>query len=176
MKILVMGPQGSGKSVQAKILSRKYGLCQISSGDLAREKAQEKSEIGRKFKEALDKGEMVDDAILGSIIREKIASGECQEGFVMDGYPRRMSQIEFFDPKPDFVFYLEVSEAESINRLVTRGRADDTPQLILQRLKLYQQRTKPVIDYYQNMGKLIKIDGEQAIDSVTAEVSKYLKK
>lgn len=174
MKILIIGPQGSGKTTQAKILADKFNLCHISSGDLARQIASQETEIGRQFKQSLDRGEMVDDSVLAHLIKAKIDSRECIHGFVMDGYPRRMSQVQAFDPKPDYVFYIDVSDKTSWHRLKGRGREDDTPELLAIRLKLYHERTKPVIDYYQNFGKLVMVNGENTIDQITTQILSQL--
>lgn len=169
-----MGPQGSGKSVQGRMLAEKYHLCYISSGDLAREIASLNSEIGRKFKSSLDKGEMVDDKVLANFLRTKISSKICQNGYILDGYPRRFSQIEAYEPDVDKVVFIKINDQTAINRLVRRGRLDDTPKLIRKRLKLYHERTQPMIDYYKEQGKLIEVDGSQEINKVTQVIESYL--
>lgn len=175
MKLLIIGPQGSGKTIQAAVLARKFDICHISSGDLARKKAQEDSEEGRAFKAALDQGEMVDDTVVARLVMEIVEGKACKNGFVLDGYPRRISQIEAYDPKADRVFYLKISDETGWKRMEGRRRSDDTPQLMRKRLELYHQRTKPVIDYYKNLGILVEINGEESITEVTQNIISHLK-
>lgn len=171
-----MGPQGSGKSTQGKIISKRYGLCYISSGDLARKIASQDTTDGKGFKAALDKGDMVDDVILASYLKQKIASSECQNGYVLDGYPRRLSQIEAYEPDVEKVFYIWISDEESLSRLLSRARADDTPALIKERLRLYYERTEPVVKYYEQRGKLVRINGQRNIEEVTRELVSHLER
>lgn len=175
MRILITGPQGSGKSTQAQLLASKLSLCFISAGDLVRKAALEKSAEGKLIKGSLSQGLLVDDKIVASLVKKEIAKEECCHGFVLDGYPRNLGQLNFFDPKFDKVIYLDVEDKEVEERLLRRGREDDTPEIIRQRLGLYHQLTEPVLDYYQKMGKLIKIDGSKSIEEVEAEIEEKLR-
>jgi adenylate kinase len=172
---MITGPQGSGKTTQAEILAKKLGFCEINTGDLLRELAEGDSPEGKILKTALDQGQLADDQIVSSVVNKKMASPECQKGLVADGYPRRVGQLNIFNPNFDKVFYLDVPDSIVEDRLIIRGREDDTPELIRERLQIYHQETEPVLAYYQNLGKLIKIDGCKNIESVTAEIEKYLK-
>lgn len=170
MRVIIIGPQGSGKSTQGKIISERYDLCYISSGDLAREIASQDTTDGKRFKASLDKGEMVDDVILARYIKQKIASSECQNGYILDGYPRRLSQIEAYEPDIDKVFYVWISDEESFSRLLSRDREDDTSELIKKRLQVYHLETEPVLGYYQRLGKLIRVNGDGTIKQVTGRI------
>lgn len=170
MKILLTGPQGSGKSTQAKLLAKKYGLAFISAGDLSREKAQEDSIDGGLARQSLGKGELLPDELVGRLVREKVENLDREKGIVLDGFPRSIDQLQYFDPNFDKVFYLDVPDEEVEKRLLLRGREDDTPELIRERLSIYHQLTEPVLQYYQQQGKLIRIDGTKNIEEVTAEV------
>ncbi len=174
MKLMITGPQGSGKTTQARILSQRLQICLVKTGDLVRAKAKEDSEEGRKLQATLASGELSDDSIVSSLLQAEIEHEKCKDGFVVDGYPRRLSQLEAYDPDYDFVVYLNVSDEVAIERMEARGREDDTPELIKERLKWFHEDTNQVIDYYQKLGKLIRVDGEQEIEEVTEEIMRRL--
>lgn len=174
MKILVTGPQGSGKTTQAASLAKKMGYCFIDVGDLLRVMAQGTSEKGQWVKEDLKQGKLVEDDIVAKLVESKTKEKACQKGFVLDGYPRTMESLQLFDPNYDQVFYLEVSDVEVEKRLIERGREDDTPQLIRERLSLFHQMTEPVLGYYQSLGKLVRINGSLAINEVEQAIEDKL--
>ncbi len=171
----IMGPQGSGKTTQAKLVAESLGLCFISSGDLVREKSDQDDPEGREFNRLLSIGEMVPDQMVAKLVQDEISKLDCEKGFVMDGYPRRVTQVDVWDPEFDKVFYLCLQDDEVEKRLLLRGREDDTPDLIKERLHLYHERTEPVLSYYQEKGKLIKIDGHGSIEEVNQRVMENLK-
>jgi len=168
-KILLAGPQGSGKTTQAKFIAQKYGLHFISAGKLLRELAQSGSEEGERIRQQMEEGEFVDDKVAARLVKEEIEK-DSQNGFVLDGFPRRFSQLEYFNPDFDQVIYLDVPDGEVVDRMLGRGRADDTPEAIGERLRLYHSNTEPVLDYYDRQGKLIKVNASQA-PGATAEQS-----
>ena len=168
-KILLAGPQGSGKTAQAKFIAQKYGLHFISAGKLLRELAQSGSEEGERIRQQMEEGEFVDDKVAARLVKEEIEK-DSQNGFVLDGFPRRFSQLEYFNPDFDQVIYLDVPDGEVVDRMLGRGRADDTPEAIGERLRLYHSNTEPVLDYYDRQGKLIKVNASQA-PGATAEQS-----
>lgn len=170
MKIVITGPQGSGKTTQAEILAKKLGLCFIGTGDLLRDLAEKKSQLGEKIEETLNSGELADDRIVTGLVRGKIESSICSKGFVTDGYPRTFSQHQLYDPGFDKVFYLKISDGEAERRLLKRGREDDTSALIKERLSWYHEQTQPLLDYYQKQGKLVTINGESSIEKVSQEI------
>lgn len=175
MRLLFIGSQGSGKSTQAKIISQKLSLCYISTGDLFRQIAEEDSDLGKQVKDLLGKGKLVGDDIVVELVKKKLSEPECQKGFVFDGYPRTLDQQEVFDPGFDKVFYLKVSDETAIKRLLARGRADDSPDVIRERLQTYYQQTQPLLDYYQGLGSLIVVDGEKTIESIEKEIEEVAK-
>lgn len=175
MKILLIGPQGSGKSTQAKLLAEYLKVPFISTGDIFREMAQKPADLlGRMVKKILDEGKLVDDETTSKIVKDRLSQPDCQSGFVIDGYPRTLEQVKIFDPEFDQVFYLDVPEEEVIKRLVKRGRADDTEELIRMRLNLYYQQTQPLLDYYRNLRVLLEIDGTGSIEEVQDKIRKQL--
>lgn len=176
MKIFITGPAGSGKSTQAKRLAEKYNLCYISGGAVARKIACEDSLIGRAAKEAMEKGELIDNQVEACLINEKIASNECENGYIMDGFPRSMDQLKYFTPDFDKIFYLDVSDREVQKRLVERDRLDDTPEAIATRLQIFHDETEDVLNLFKDRGVLVKINGEQGEDAVFAEIEENLPK
>ena len=175
MKILINGPQGSGKTTQAKMLVENLGLCLVKTGDLVREKAKEDSEEGKALAHSLDTGVLSDDRVVAELVKKELKREECKEGFVIDGYPRRMSQLEEYDPEYDKVFYLELSDEVAVKRMLERGRDDDTPELIKERLQIFREETEKVVKYYEEKGILIRIDGEKGVDEVHQEIMKHLR-
>lgn len=169
MKILLAGPQGSGKTTQAKFLAQKYGLTFISAGKLLRELARSGSEEGERIRQQMEEGGFVDDKVAARLVSEGIDK-DSKNGFILDGFPRRFSQLEYFNPDFDKVIYLEVPDKEVSGRMLQRGRADDTPEAIEERLRLYHEETEPVLNYYEKQGKLIRVNASQA-PGVTAEQS-----
>lgn len=173
-KILLIGPQGSGKSTQAKLLSEFRSVPVISTGEIFRKLAEEDSSEGRRIKEILDEGRLVDDGVTAEIVKSRLEKPDCQGGFVLDGYPRSFEQIRLFDPKFDKVFYLKLSDESIMERLLKRGRVDDTPEAIKTRLNFYREQTQPLLDHYENVGILVEIDGEKSIDEVQSEIRSAL--
>lgn len=174
MKILLIGPQGSGKSTQAELLAKYLNLLKISTGDIFREIAKQDSPQGQTIREIQRSGKLVDDATTSRIVSERLKEKDVQNGFIMDGYPRNIIQKDLFDPVFDKVIYLNVSDQEVIRRLLKRGREDDTPESIQRRLELYKQQTQPLLDYYKQQGLLIEIDGTGSVEEIQDEIKKSI--
>lgn len=167
-----MGPQGSGKSTQAEILAKKLSVPHIETGSLYRELANSNSETGRKIKEALAKGSLVDDETTFEVVDQHLS--EMKNGFVIDGFPRTLLQAKRDLFPIDVVFFLRLSNEEAIKRLLLRHRVDDTPELIAERLRLYHEQTEPILNYYQESGKLIEINGEESIEEIASAINAKL--
>ncbi len=172
MKILIAGLPGSGKSTQLEKLSKDLGLPTISMGGILREIAASGSELGQRVQEIMKSGELVDDKTVAQLIKSKVESDEAKNGFVMEGYPRTLEQVELFDPKFDRVFYLEVPEETAKKRMMGRGRHDDSEEAIRVRLKVQMEDMEKILNYYE--GVLHKVDGTKPIDEVYQELKKNL--
>lgn len=173
-KILLIGPQGSGKSTQADLLSRHLGLPKISTGDIFRQLSKQDNEDARKVKEILSAGKLVDDETTAEIVKKRLQEPDVQNGFIMDGYPRNLEQLNLFNPQFDKVIFLDVPEKLVIQRLLKRGRADDTAELIKTRLDLYYKQTQPLLDYYKKIAKLVEIDGSGEAQEIQDEIKKSI--
>ncbi|MBI2019554.1 nucleoside monophosphate kinase [Candidatus Daviesbacteria bacterium] len=176
MKILLIGPQGSGKSTQAEFLAQFLNIPKISTGDIFRQIATEDSENGRKVREIQNSGKLVDDETTARIVEERLKQEDAAGGFIMDGYPRNIRQKDLFDPHFEKVFYLKVPDSEVTKRMLARGRADDTQESIKMRLNLYYQQTKPLLDYYKSQGILTEINGMGSAGKIQDEIRKNISK
>ena len=205
---ILIGAQGSGKGTQAKMLSAEYSIPHISTGDIFREIRKEESDLGKKVRELIDKGNLVPDSVTNEIVAARISKKDCAKGFVLDGYPRNLVQAEFLNGKKPVskCVYIEISDAESIKRISARlvcsgckadyntiyikpkkagvcdkcngklmQRDDDKPEFVKKRLETFYRETKPLLDYYEKKVVLIRVNGEQPIGKVFADIVKGLK-
>jgi adenylate kinase len=182
MRILILGPQGSGKGTQAKRIADAYGIPHIATGDILRAAVEDGSELGAQVRPILERGDLVPDDLMVGLIRERLLE---EAGFVLDGYPRTIAQAEALDAmldeigKPlDAVILLQVSDDVATERLLGRaereGRADDSPEAIRNRLRLYHELTELVVDRYALAGIEVIVDGEQTMDDVFADIQDAL--
>jgi adenylate kinase len=187
VRILFLGAQGSGKGTQAKRIESEYGLPHIATGDILRAAMANGTELGRRVKPIVDAGELVPDALMVDLIRERLGEDDAESGFVLDGFPRTLAQAEALDEmlaeigKPvSVVLELRVPRDVAIERLLRRaeleGRADDTPETIERRLALYDEVTRPVVDHYAPTGALVAIHGNQPVDGVWADIQEVLER
>jgi len=202
MKVIFIGPQGSGKGTQAKIIADKQNICHISTGDLLRESGSLKQETDLYMQE----GKLVPDELIIKILKQKIQQPECEKGFILDGFPRNLSQAETLDSitNIDKVIEISISDTEAIKRISGRRnckncgaiyniytspkpsqenicdkcggellqRADDTEEAVKKRLEIYHKETEPILGKYDS----IKINGEQPIEKVSEDISENLDK
>ena len=174
MSLIVMGPQGSGKTTQAELLAKKLNLPHLQTGELYRRVAKEKSPLGRKVKELLGKGHLVPDKEHNELLEREVKKPLYKNGFVLDGSPRTLSQAKSQPFKVDKIFYLDVSDEENTKRLLRRGRKDDTPELIAERLRIYHRETEPVLKYFRQQGILKEVDGERPIEVIHQDIMNRL--
>ena len=185
MRILLLGPQGSGKGTQAERISRTYGIPHIATGDMLRAAMAAGTELGRKVKPIYDAGELVPDDLMIELIRERLAEPDAEEGFVLDGFPRTLEQAEALDDmllelgSPlDVVFDLQIDEPTTVQRLLDRaskeGRSDDTPEAIAKRLQLFRDATLPVIEHYRAQGKVVGVHAGGTVNEVFNEIQEAL--
>ncbi len=182
IKVVFLGPPGAGKGTQAQRIAEKYGVPHISTGDILRAAVKEGTELGKIAKSYMDRGELVPDDIIIGIIRERLSESDVKEkGFILDGFPRTLTQAEALDrmleelSMPlDRVIYLNVDDEEIVKRLLSRGRADDTEDVIRNRLKVYREQTAPLIDYYSEKCILAEVYGVGDIDKITKKIEELL--
>lgn len=170
MKIVILGPPGSGKSTQAAILAQKLALPHLDSGETLRKIKEEPSALGRRVKKHLEKDHLVPDRDILAVVKKELAKSQYEKGWVIDGFPRTLSQAKKAALPVNFVFYIKVAKDECIKRLLKRGREDDTRLQIKERLKEYFEKTVPVLDYYQEKGVLLEVDGEKPELEVHQEI------
>lgn len=175
MRILLIGPQGSGKSTQGKLLAEYLKIPYVSTGDIFRGIAAQKTTEGKRIKQILDSGQLVDDETTIELIKRRLKMDDCRNGFILDGYPRNLEQKDNLkELNFDKEIYFNVPEEVVLERLLKRGRADDTEQSIKTRLSLYKTQTQPLLDYYKSQGTLMEIGGIGDIQTIQDEIKKFV--
>ncbi|RWN53995.1 adenylate kinase [Mesorhizobium muleiense] len=191
MRLILLGPPGAGKGTQAQRLVEKYGIPQLSTGDMLRAAVQAGTEVGKRAKAVMDAGELVSDAIVNAIVAERIDQADCARGFILDGYPRTLVQADAVESMLsarrltlDAVIELVVDDKALVGRIGKRAeeakaaglpvRKDDNPAVFEERLKEYYKKTSPLIGYYYAKGKLRGVDGMADIDAVTRQIEAVL--
>ncbi len=189
MRLVLFGPEGSGKSTQGKILAQKLHLPYVASGDIVRwAAAEDKGMMGDICREALELGHYVPDSEMFVLWKRRLKSEDLAKGWVIDGFPRNLDQAEFlkdkldkYGQKLDGVIYLQVPDEVAVERLLKRGRRSpdgslhDSLEKIKSRLAIYHQGEKAVLDFYRHLGVLIPIDGTRKIEEITDDIWSKLK-
>ncbi len=183
MNILLLGPQGSGKGTQARLVARTYGIPQVATGDMIREMKEVPDELGRRLKVIYDRGDLVDDAMMIELIDSRLSRGDTIPGFVLDGFPRTMPQAEALDEllgrlgrDLDVVLEFQIGDREVLIERMTKraaeeNRADDTPEAMRRRLELYDRETAPLVEYYRSTrGNVVGIHADRPIEDVFSEI------
>jgi adenylate kinase len=186
MKLLIMGPPGVGKGTQANRIKDKLQILHLSTGDILRAEVEAKSAIGMDAKLYMDFGRLVPDHILIEIVKERISRPDCENGYLLDGFPRTPPQAEGLEEMMHSIGHdlecalsLTADEDELVDRLVKRGeksgRSDDTPEVIRNRQKIYWEQTAPLLDFYRGKGILKEVDGLGEIPEITERILNVLK-
>ena len=181
MNIILLGPPGCGKGTQGEILAKRTGIMRVSTGDLLRDAAARGTELGKRAKTFMDKGDLVPDEIIFGLLREVLGSKRAVQGVMMDGFPRTVAQAEAVDrvlaehkSKVDKVLFFDVPDEELMKRIAGRakaeGRADDNPESFRQRLVVYRQQTQPLVDFYRTRGNLVGIESVGSIPEIAERV------
>lgn len=191
MIVIFLGPPGAGKGTQAAHIVERYGIPQLSTGDMLRAAVAAQTPIGLKAKAIMDAGDLVSDDVVAAIVEERIEADDCAPGFLLDGFPRTLPQAATLDAiltkkerAADAVIELKVDEDALIDRLrariaetISRGekpRADDNEETFAKRLGVYSEQTAPLIPYYAEQGKLRSIDGMGTVEAVSAQIDGIL--
>ncbi len=184
MNVLVLGPQGSGKGTQAKRLASDHDIPHVSTGDMFRA-LDDTTPLGQEVNEIMDRGDLVPDEITIRMIRERLNEDDARGGFILDGFPRNLTQAEALDDMLsdigrtlDVILFFDLDDQTATTRALGRaheeGRTDDTPESIARRLSVYHSQTEPVVEYYRTSGKLVPLHAARAVDEVHLEIQKAL--
>ena len=180
-RLLIVGPQGSGKGTQGVRIAAAFGIPAVSTGDVFRGAVAEGSDLGLQVKAIIEAGDLVSDELTSAVVRDRLSQADAAGGFLLDGYPRNVAQVmhldeflEGIEEGLDAVIELEVPREESIARLSRRaaeqGRSDDTEEVIANRLAIYERETAPILDVYRARGIVDRIDGVGSLDEITDRI------
>jgi len=187
MNLILFGPPGAGKGTQAEFLINKYNIVQISTGDMLREEVKLRTKLGKTAKSIMDKGDLVSDEIIISMIEKRIIKPDCKNGFILDGFPRTLKQaidldniLNKLDIHIDKVIEINVNESILLKRITKRAlesnttRDDDNSEILKNRIVVYKNDTLPVLEYYKKLNKLYSVDGMQNVEEVSEDIQKIL--
>ena len=181
MNVLLIGPPGSGKGTQGDRLAARLKLEHLAAGDLLRAEVQADTPLGRRIAEMMQRGDLVPDAVILALLMPRILAAAEGNGYLLDGFPRSVDQAvearklaELADASPDAVIYLDAPREELVRRILARaeveGRADDNPETVANRLRVFDEATRPLVDYYRDRDLLHIINADQHEDDVTADI------
>lgn len=176
-RVILLGPPGSGKGTQGKLLSQRLQIVHLSTGDLLRREVSLNTELGQKVKAVMESGSLVNDDLMNEVIQTRLAQADCKKGFVLDGYPRTTCQAEFLEAvlekhsaRPTAAVYIKIPDEEIIRRLQGRAqqesRADDNDEIVRFRLNVFKQETAPLFDFYRERGLFYEVNGLGAMEEV----------
>jgi len=179
-RLIFLGPPGAGKGTQAKLLAEILKIPHISTGDILRGAVAQATPLGQKAQAYMEKGELVPDELLLDLVRDRLNQSDAQNGWILDGFPRNVSQASFLDKllqetnQTCECINLEVPDEVLIERMLGRGRTDDTPEAIRTRLDIYHNDTAPLIGYYRDRSSLRVIDGDRPLEDVTDSLTQLV--
>jgi adenylate kinase len=182
-RLIFLGPPGAGKGTQALMLAQEQQIPHISTGDILRVAVAQQTALGQKAQSYMDQGELVPDQLMLDLVRDRLSEADAKAGWILDGFPRTAVQAEFLDKllteisqACDHVVNFDVPDPVLLERLLGRGRKDDTEEVILNRLEVYRAQTAPLIDFYNDRHQLVTIDGNQAIEEITSQLQQIVQK
>lgn len=184
-RLIFLGPPGAGKGTQAYTLANYWQIPHISTGDIFRQAMRERTPLGVKAKDYVDRGELVPDQLVVDLVAERLNQPDTQSGWILDGFPRNLNQAVFLDEllqkleqNSTRVVNLEVPDSVVIQRLLARaekeGRTDDTEEVISRRLEVYREETEPLINFYRDRQQLVSVNGDRSLEQVTSELQNLL--
>ena len=184
-RLLIVGPQGSGKGTQGVLVAEAFGIPVVSTGDIFRANIKAGTELGQQVTAIMEAGDLVPDELTSAIVRDRLSQDDAANGFLLDGYPRNTAQVahldEFLGERGETlvaVILLDVPREESLERLrlraIEQGRADDTAEAIAKRLDIYEQETAPIIEVYAERGIVDRIDGVGSLEAITERIGAAL--
>ena len=188
MIIILLGPPGSGKGTQANFIQNKLSIPHLSTGDILRQSVKNETNLGSKVKDIMAKGKLVSDDLVLDVIKERVSQSDCDQGFILDGYPRNIAQAESLNivlkdinRNIDKILFLDVDFTVLHSRIESRSkenneekRADDTSEVLIKRLEEYKIQTAPLGEYYSNNKKFKKINGMKSISEVSLDIENFL--
>ena len=180
-RLIFLGPPGAGKGTQAKSLAEFLQIPHISTGDILRQAIQDQTNLGMQAQSFMDKGELVPDKLVEDMVEERLKQPDAQTGWILDGFPRKVTQAKFLGELlinlregGEKVINLDAPDAVVINRLLGRGRKDDTEEVIRRRLEIYRDETAPLINYYSDRQQLLTVNGNQSQEEVFSDLKNII--
>ena len=180
MRLVLVGPPGAGKGTQAHFIREKFGIPQISTGDMLRAAVKAATPLGIAAKKVMDAGQLVSDDVIIGLVKERLKQADCAKGYLFDGFPRTVSQAGSLSEilagrgeDLDAVVEMQVPEDLLVERLLARGRADDTEDVIRRRQQVYRNETEPLLDHYRD--RLVTVDAVGSIEEITDRVADALR-
>ena len=173
LRLVLLGPPGGGKGTQAKMIFACYHIPHISTGDMFRVEILRRTKTGKHSKPYIEEGGLVPDDITNGLVTERVCRKDCLDGYILDGYPRTVSQAQHLESKDDGItaaICLEVETEGCVRRLLARGRKDDRPEVIEHRFDIYRCEVGPIAEFYQEAGKLLTIDGNGEVEDVARRI------
>ncbi|BAY88406.1 adenylate kinase [Tolypothrix tenuis PCC 7101] len=180
-QLIFLGPPGAGKGTQSQKLAQSLQIPHISTGDILRQAMKDQTPLGVKAQSYVDSGELVPDELVQDLVQERLGQADAQSGWILDGFPRKVSQAEFLaklletiHQAGERVVNLDVPDDVVVARLLARGRKDDSEEVIRRRLEIYRSETAPLINYYRDRQKLLTVNGNQSPEEVTDALHKVI--
>ena len=181
-RLIFFGPPGAGKGTQAKKLSEECKIPHIATGDILRNAIEQKTEVGKKAQSYVENGDLVPDEVLAALVRDRLQEPDAEKGWILDGFPRTLEQAKFLDQllqelnsTYDLVIYLDVADETLMDRLLARGRKDDTEETIRHRLDVFHNQTETLIHFYKERNHFLQVDGSQPLPEVTERIKTAMK-